>query len=107
MHNTFRQITCVVVMLCFTTVADCSEVKIDASTDQSMKDSITAVKESLEADDKGKFENAVITVAMSNVNLKHPDKAKQSLILALNGKTGKEVIALAESIANKRKEKQK
>lgn len=45
----------------------CDKPKIDASSDQSMKESIQKVRESLPADKKAQFDDAVKVVAFSQI----------------------------------------
>ncbi|MEM5574407.1 DUF6694 family lipoprotein [Salmonella enterica subsp. enterica serovar Typhi] len=48
----------------------CDKPKIDASSDQSMKESIQKVRESLPADKKAQFDDAVKVVAFSQINMR-------------------------------------
>ena len=100
-------ITALAVMM----LAGCNDPKIDASTEESMKSSIQEVRNSLDEADKPRFERAVQIVALSNVSLGEIMRAKQNnddqfmqnkFKESLGGKSGQEVIALADEIEKKR-----
>lgn len=96
-------------------VAGCSDPTIDASTDDSMKASIETVRESLPQEQREKFDDALKILAFSQIDLKGlfaegasgAGSTKGKMKDALNGKTGKEVIAEAERVKQERKEKEK
>jgi len=96
-------------------IVGCSDPKIDASTDESMKASIEKVRQSLPQEKKAKFDDALKILAFSQISLKglFADGAsgisstKGKMKDALNGKSGEEVIAEADRIKKERKEKEK
>ena len=93
----------------------CSEAKIDASSDESMKISIEKVRKSLPENKRGAFDEALKNLAFSQINLKDifaegtsgVGNTQAKMKEALNGKTGNEVIAEAEKVKQERKEKEK
>ncbi|EBU2522188.1 hypothetical protein CUK46_13310 [Salmonella enterica] len=93
----------------------CDKPKIDASSDQSMKESIQKVRESLPADKKAQFDDAVKVVAFSQINMRELMQAGTSsgdvyetkIKSALEGKTGDEVINYAQTIRLEREKREK
>ena len=96
-------------------LSGCSDPKIDASTDESIKVSIEKVRQSLPDDKRAEFDDALKILAFSQISLKGlfadgatgVSSAKGKMKDVLNGKTGEEVIAEAERIKKERKEKEK
>lgn len=88
----------------------CGKPKIDTSTDDSMKASIEKVKASLPEDKKAEFEEALKIVVFSNLDLSDLFQQSQldtgaterSMKEALHGKTGLEIIAMAEDVRKER-----
>ncbi|MFH2349653.1 DUF6694 family lipoprotein [Enterobacter hormaechei] len=93
----------------------CDKPKIDTSSDQSTKESIQKVRESLPDDKKSQFDEAVKVVALSQIDMRELMKAGASsgdvyegkIKTALEGKTGEEVITYAETIRLEREKKEK
>ncbi len=88
-------------------LAGCSEPRVDASTDATMKASITTVRESLSPDKQAAFDNAIkvmiadmalgalgsiFTKPMSQEDMMSKFKAE------LDGKTADQIIARAEVV---------
>lgn len=96
-------------------ISGCSEPKIDASSDESMKDSIEQVRKSLSQDKKNEFDEALKVLAFSQIDFKSlfsagatgVDTTEMKMKEALDGKTGDEVIVEAERIKKHRKEKER
>jgi len=96
-----------------------SSPRIDTSSDDKMKSSIERVRSSLPEDRRAKFDEAIATVGMSNLNFanamadamsgKKPsaDGLLGDVKAALNGKTGEEIIAAADKIIAERKAKER
>ncbi|MDC0088050.1 hypothetical protein OAI07_00750 [Akkermansiaceae bacterium] len=90
-------------------VVGCNEPKIDTSTDEKMKASISEVRESLPENKRKEFEEALDAVAFSGIDLKDVFSAAQAdtgaierkMKEAFNGKTGIQVIELAKEINQK------
>lgn len=93
-------------------IAGCSDPKIDASSDESMKASVPKVRESLPASERKDFDDAMKVLAFSQIDMKGlftqgaaggnlEGKVRDSL----NGKTGEQVIAEAARIQAERKER--
>lgn len=96
-------------------IAGCSDPKIDATTDESMKASIEKVRQSLPQDKRDSFDEALKILAFSQIDLKGlfaegasgVGSTKGKMKDALNGKTGLQVIAEADRIKKERKEKER
>jgi hypothetical protein len=97
----------------------CSSPRIDTSSDDKMKSSIERVRSSLPEDRRAKFDAAIATVGMSNIDFgramadamtgKTPnaDRMLGDVKTALNGKTADEIIAAADKIVAERKAKER
>lgn len=104
-----------ILLLLMIFIVGCSDPKIDASSDESMKASIEKVRQSLPQDKKDKFDEALKVLAFSTIDLKGlfaegasgVGSTKGKMKEALNGKTGTEVIEEADRIKRERKEKEK
>lgn len=104
-----------VTMLAFLLSA-CDKPKIDASTDESMKESIQKIRETLPQEKQPQFDDALKVVAFSQVSMrdlmqagvtKDADFVQNKMKTALAGKTGDEVISYAETIKLERQEREK
>lgn len=102
-------------------MSGCSDPRIDASSDDSMTDSIAKVRESLPEDKRDDFDEAVQIIAYSQTDflglfaegmaggistetaMKTEAKMKDVMKDVMNGKTGTEVIAEAERIRREKK----
>ncbi|MDM8536925.1 hypothetical protein QUF70_09250, partial [Desulfobacterales bacterium HSG17] len=73
----------------------CGESKIDTSTDEAMRSSIEKVRESLPADMRKHFNEAMLTVAIGDNSNIEPSDINERMKAKLNGKTGLEIIAEA------------
>jgi len=87
----------------------CGDPKIDGSTDEKFRNSIEKVKTSLPEIQREKFEKAITIIALGDVTdlgtlakLGTTEAFRSRLNERLNGKTGKEILALAEQIENER-----
>ncbi|MEI8664950.1 hypothetical protein P4S81_08550 [Pseudoalteromonas sp. B28] len=90
----------------------CGEKKIDSTTDDSLKASITSIKESLTENKKVEFEKAVKILAFSDVEnifqvTSNPDGIKNKMKEKLDGKTADQIIAESNNILAARKVKEK
>lgn len=105
----------VVISFLALSLAACSKPTIDTSSDESMKTSIGKVRDSLSDETKQKFDEALQIVAFSNIELKDifaggaaaAGSMESKMKEALQGKSGDEVIALAESIKKERADKER
>lgn len=105
----------VAVTLIVIAVAACSDPKIDASSDQTMKQSVEKVRASLPEAKRSQFDEALRVLAFSEISMKDlfaegaagvgniEGKVRQSL----DGKTGQEVIAQAEQMKAERKQRER
>jgi uncharacterized protein DUF6694 len=102
-------------ILCFTLVAACSSPRINTSSDEAMKASITAVREALTQEQRARFDSALQVLAFSQFDLgavfTQPaavtaGKLETDVKALLNGKTGAQVIAAADSIIRARDAKE-
>lgn len=83
--------------------------RIDTTTDESAQKSIKAVRDSLSAAEREKFDEALKVVAMSEVNFKTllSGDAPTNMKRSLDGKTAGEVIAAAEALQREREERER
>ena len=103
--------------LLFLLILFCScEAKIDTATDESFKKSIEYVRASLSPSDKEKFDRSLQIIAFSDLKLDDFITAgtlnDPNLILIkikdkINDKTAQDIISQADSIIEKRKEKER
>lgn len=92
-----------------------SEPKVDATTDESMKSSITKVREAMHESNRAKFDEAIQLIAFSQISLKSlfaagvtsADDMKGKMKDTVHGKTGNQIIAEANQIKIEREQKQK
>lgn len=88
-------------------LAACGPKRIDASSDERLKGSIQAVKESLPDEKKTRFENAVQAIAFKDVrslaDMMNPDAQISKAKDRLNGKTADEVIAEGDALIAEKK----
>ncbi|MEY8214250.1 MAG: hypothetical protein RPR97_07165 [Colwellia sp.] len=90
----------------------CGEKKVDSTSDESLKISISTIKESLTEQKKEEFEKAVKVIAFSGVtNLfqaaANAEGLQQKMKEKLNGKTADEIIAASNDILAARKVKER
>ena len=97
-------------------LAGCDKPKIDATSDESMKQSIEKVRESLPENKRAEFDNAIKVAIFSNVNFADilnsgasvdKEELDRKFRETLSGKTGDEVISYAQKINAERELKQK
>lgn len=87
----------------------CGDPTIDTSTDEAMEESIAEVRESLDPGVRARFDTAIMTVSMSGVSLETlmaGEAGAASLANQVKGKlegrTGEEVLEIADSIRAER-----
>ena len=108
--NIFRALIITAVLFLF---SGCGNKKIDSSTDENFKDSITAVKSQLSTEKKKEFEEAIRILSFSAIGnlfaaVADPDGVQRKVRDKLHGKTADEIIAEARRIkAEKEKERKK
>jgi hypothetical protein len=93
----------------------CSSPKIDTSTDEAMQASVKKVREALPEADREKFDQAMRTVALEQVDFgtlfsgttDAAQNAAKDMKAALDGKTGPEVIAMAAKIEEAERQKRR
>ena len=103
-----------VLILCMF-ASGCGAPKIDASTDENMKDSIAKVRSSLPDEKKEEFDEALAILAFDQVEFTDfiqeeatgVGTTEAKMKNAIGGKTGEEVIAAAQEILRLREEKEK
>jgi hypothetical protein len=96
----------------FSLLVGCGDKKVDSTTDESLKTSITSIKESLTEEKKVEFEKAVKILALSDVGnifqaAANPDGIKSKMKEKLNGKTADQIITESNGIVEARKIKEK
>jgi len=104
----------IVAILSFT-LFGCSDPKIDASSDESMSNSVKKVRESLPESKRSEFDEAMQVLAFSQVDMKDifaegvtgAGNVEGKIRHSLDGKTGEQVIAEAERIQVERKERER
>ncbi|MBN2834397.1 MAG: hypothetical protein JXR48_05465 [Candidatus Delongbacteria bacterium] len=93
----------------------CSKPTVDASSDESMKTSIAKIRESLPAEKRIQFDEALQLMASSKIDLKSiftegtsgVGNLEGKMKDAVHGKTGEQIIAEAAQIKLKRERQQK
>ena len=98
----------------FLIIPGCSEQKVDASSDKSMKESVQKIRNSLTETKRKKFDEAIRLIALSQINLKDllaqnatgSSTTEIKMRESLNGKTGEQIIAEADRIRDERKERE-
>ncbi len=101
-------------LLCVCLLASCSQPRIDTTTDETSQASIARVRESLPETQRARFDTALQVLAFSELNLGSLVEAAvpgasgtvSRIKGLLNGKTGAEVLAAADSIVSARVEKE-
>ena len=93
----------------------CAKPRVDTSSDEAMKRSIKAVRESLPENERAKFDESLRIVALSQVDFStlvatgssgvNLTEAKVKEVLA--GKTAEEIIASADRIITERQQKER
>ena len=89
----------------------CSAPKIDTSTDETLKKSIVRARESLPEDQRARFDEAVIVLALKDVAgqgllalaAQSPAQLQAQAAAKLSGKTAAEIVAEADAIIAPRK----
>lgn len=92
----------------------CSDPKIDASSDESMSQSVKAVRQSLPESKRADFDNALLILAFSLVDRNELSsehvvgvgKLEGNARHLLNGKTGEQILAEAERVLAERRERE-
>ena len=87
-------------------VIGCVTPKIDASSDESFRASITNVRQSLSRDERARFDEALNVIAFGQLTLKNSfavHETREKMKGVLKGKTGEEVIIEAERISREQK----
>lgn len=103
------------VVIAVVILAGCSDPKIDASSDESMKTSVEKVKGALSESKQKEFDEALQVLAFSQIDMRDLFSAGSAGIgnlegkvrQSLDGKTGEQVIAEAERIRAERKERER
>lgn len=90
----------------------CGQKTVDASTDESLKTSVEAMKKNLTTEQKTQFEDAVAVLAFSGVGnifeaAANPEGMERRMKDSLNGKTIDEIINEANLIVAERQKKEK
>jgi hypothetical protein len=98
-----KQVKFSIIAILVLIMSSCAE-KIDTTTDETMKESVKKVKESLEGEKKEKFENSLKLLMFSGMDFKQilsdgdPDKTVNDMKSLIDGKTADEIIAEGEKI---------
>ncbi len=102
-------VVCAVLSLSF---IGCGSPRIDASSDERMKESIAAVKQSLGDEERKEFEESLKILALSDVDnllqlAADPNGMQRRLKEKLDGKSAREVIADAKKVKAERRARQR
>jgi len=98
----FRLLT-IAVLLLGLVICGCAK-KIDASSDQALKDSTEQISKTLDDSKKQKFQDSLAMImadAGLKVGLVDPETAQKKIRDRLNGKTADEVIAEGEKLKSR------
>lgn len=113
MNRTRKPLLSVLLASCLF-LGGCGDPKVDASTDEKLKESIAKVKDSLSDGQRSEFEEALKTLAFADVNgladlakLGQTGGLERGIKDRLNGKTGPEIIAAAAQVQAERKERER
>ncbi|HLS05687.1 MAG TPA: DUF6694 family lipoprotein [Wenzhouxiangella sp.] len=104
-----RHLSLVFLVALLVALTGCSDgTRLDASSEQAMQESITAIQGELPADKRAEFEEAVLIVMASQVDfselegMDNPEKAMEEKVRkAIHGKTASQIIAMAEKVKNR------
>ena len=96
------KIKTLITLVCVSIIFGCSDPKIDTSTDESMKSSISKVRESLPEGKRQEFDEAIQILAFSKIDMKDLFTAgatgvgniEGKMRDSLNGKSGAQIIEL-------------
>lgn len=104
-----KNISLVVAMMIL--ITGCKEKKVDSTSEESFKNTIETVKESLDTEKKKSFEDAVQAIAMSEIGnifeaSADPDGIPRRIKDKFDGKTADEIIAEGNRIIVERREKE-
>lgn len=95
-------------------IAGCGEPKVDGSSEEAFKGSISKVAESLPSDQREKFRSDVMLLALQNMDFrkvlqgqKNAEDMPGDMYAALNGMTAKEISAKAEVLRAERAERER
>ncbi|WP_294612413.1 DUF6694 family lipoprotein [uncultured Gilliamella sp.] len=87
----------IIILISLTLLTACGEKKLDGSSPESLKNSMQEISKSLSAEDQKAFQQAFakITIAATLKSQGDDDKLQEVLKKKLDGKTGAEVIEMA------------
>lgn len=87
-------------------LSGCAKPKIDASSDETMKSSIDAMKADMSTKEKEEFEQAMLVLSLDGKSIwsmaNDPDAAKRRIGDRLDGLTADEVLSQAETVKAER-----
>lgn len=95
-------------------LAGCGDPKVDASTDENMKDSLAKVKASLPADKRAEFEEAMKAIAFADINglgdlaaVGQTGALERGIKERVNGRTGDQIIAEGQRVKAEKEARRK
>jgi len=95
-------------------LAGCGDPKVDAGTDEKMKDSIAKVKAALPEDNRSEFEEALKALAFADINnlgdlaaVGKTGALERGIKERVNGKTGPEIIADGQKVKADKEDRSK
>lgn len=92
-------IFCFGILFCF----GCSDIKVDASSDENLKNSLEIIKKNLSKEEQKKFDEALKAILFSEIDFRDPNKIEEKVKKTLDGKTAKEIIEEGNKLKEKRR----
>lgn len=110
-----KKVKVILFLALVTIISGCSDPKIDATSEDTMKSSSQKVRESLSKEQQVEFDKAIETLAFSQIDIKSllsqgamgTNNIENKMKEALHGKTGTQIITEANRVLAERKEREK
>lgn len=90
-----------------TLLAACGAPTLDATSEESRKSSIERMKQALPDGERGRFERAVMIVAMDGLSIADSGGSVDAALVTLDGKTAEEIMSEADSIVAAREARER
>ena len=88
-------------------LAACGAPTLDATSEESRKSSIERMKQALPDGERGRFERAVMIVAMDGLSIADSGGSVDAALVTLDGKTAEEIMSEADSIVAAREARER
>lgn len=91
-----------IILISLTLLTACGEKKIDASTTESLQNSVQEISKSLNGDELKAFQQAIVKISVATAFETKGDEVKtqEAIKNKLDGKTVAEVLEIAEKVEN-------